>query len=266
LGYGDLSMSVEIKAGWLYGTLPDDTGKEWPVSRSQQASSGSQNGTPVNLVLHTTETDHLVSTLQYPSNFQCGDGKIVQHIKLGESGDAVWTYDRDGIGIEMVGRSNLKLWLPQESTLGPTVALVAWLHETGRIVTGVERPRQWPLVLDKLPAAVVGYYRRSDPRALPGVYGHVDLNGGNSHWDPGSFDYTTFFARVNNTLNGGADEMAYADFKKGVRDAKAGTPVAQPNNEDYVFGHSMETRATSNPKPGAPAPHSHQYAGQTTVA
>jgi hypothetical protein len=262
-------MSVEIKAGWIYGTLHDDKGVEYPVSRAPQPGTGAQHGSPVNLVMHTTETDHLVPTLQYPSNFQCGEGKIVQHIVLGDSGDAVYTYDRDCIGIEMVGRSNLKLWLPQESTLGPTVALVAWLHETGRIVTGLQRPRQWPLVLDRLPAAVPTYYRRSNPTKVDGVYGHVDLSGGNSHWDPGSFNYPAFFARVNATLNGGADEMAYADFKKGVRDAKAGTPVAQPNNEDYVFGHSMETRATSNPKPAppsVPAPHKHPYTGTTGEA
>lgn len=205
-------MTFEIIDGWLFGSLPDDTGKEWPIERHPQAASGSQNGSPVNLVLHTTETDHLVGTLQFPSNFQCGDGKIVQHIKLGESGDAVWTYDRDNIGIEMVGRSKTGLWLPGESTLGPCVALVAWLHASNRIKTGIARPYDYPDLLDRMPAAVTTYYRRHDPRDKAGVYGHVDLNGGNSHWDPGSFNYTKFFNRVKAVLNG--DEMTDAEKKQ----------------------------------------------------
>lgn len=257
-------MTVTIKDGWLSGTLPDDTGHEWPVTQSRQAGTGAQNGSPVNLVLHTTETDGLVGTLQYPSNFQTGEGRIVQHIQLGQSGDAVWTYDRDCIGIEMVGRSQLGKWLPKESTLGPTVALVAWLHDTGRIKSGLVRPYDYPVVLDKLPAAVATYYRRHDPRQKVGVYGHVDLDGGNSHWDPGSFDYPTFFARVSAVLQGGADEMAYADFKKGWKGFVQGDP--KPAQEgDERFGWLAASFAASQPK-APPAstvpPHTHVVTGK----
>lgn len=210
-------MGVTISSGWMSGTLKDDTGKEYRVTQSRQSGTGSQNGSPVNLVLHTTETDSLVGNLQYPSNFQCGEGKIVQHIQLKQSGDAVWTYDRDCIGIEMVGRSRTGLWLPTESTLGPTVALVAWLHSSGRIKTGLARPYAWADVLDRLPAAVTTYYRRSDPRQKVGVYGHVDLDGGNSHWDPGSFNYTKFFARVAKAIDVQKGTAPVTVYKVGTR-------------------------------------------------
>lgn len=246
-------MTVTITDGWMSGSLPDDTGRTWPVVQARQVATGSQNGASVALVLHTTETDHLVPNLQYPSNFQCGDGKIVQHIRLGSSGDAVFTWDRDNIGIEMVGRSQLKLWLPAESTLGPTVALVRWLADTKRI-NGVVRPYDFPDVLDQLPAAVTTYYRRKDPRAKAGIYGHVDLTQ-NDHWDPGSFNYTAFLKRVTT----GGEEMAYADYKDGVQAARKGDPLPANANNDFTFGYNLEKRIQAAAKTPVPTP-------STTVA
>ena len=246
-------MTATITAGWLYGSLPDDKGREWPVARAPQRSTGNQHAV-VDLVLHTTETDHLVPVLKYPSNFQCGDGKIQQHIRLEESGDAVLTYDRDCIGIEMVSRSRLTRWLPAESTLGPTVALVAWLHNEGHIRSGVTRPNlSWPVILDKLPAAVTSYYRRTDGTwGKPGVYGHVEVPT-NEHYDPGSFDYPEFFKRVRVLTQGDADEMAYADFKKGWVSYTRGeaSPIVEG---DERFGWNAAKLALTNP---APAQHQH---------
>jgi hypothetical protein len=197
----------KIEDGWIFGSLPDDKGHEWPIVRHPQGSRGPQAAGTPNLVLHTTETSGYVEQLQYPSNFQCGEGVIGQHIRLGYQGDAVFVHDAECIGIEMVGFSQLGLWLPGESTLGPTVALTAWLHRTGRIKTGVKRPRDWPMVLDRGPQAVDTYYRRLAGLwpDTPGVYGHVDLPD-NHHWDPGSFNYPVFFNRVQAALEG--DDVA----------------------------------------------------------
>lgn len=240
-------MTVSVSDGWLTGRLPGPAGKTYPVSQSRQSPTGPQNGSPVNLVLHTTETDHLAPDARYPANFQCGDGKIVQQIQLGMSGDSVITYDADCVAIEMVGRSQLGLWLPAESTLGPTVALVAWLHQTGRIVTGLRRPRalaDLPLVLDRLPAAVTDYYRRTDPRTQAGVYGHVDLDGGNSHWDPGSFNYPAFFRQVADVIGGGEELTALQDYSDGT-DAAQDAAVAggMADVGPPPAGHSAEWNA-----------------------
>lgn len=216
-------MPIQVNAGWMSGELTDDHGKAWPIVQHRQPDTGAQHGSPVNLVLHTTETDGYVERLEFPSNFQVGEGKIGQHIQLGFSGDAVYTYDRDCIGVEIVGRSNLQRWLPPESSLGPLVALMAWLHKSTRVHTALGRPYpEYPVVLDKLPAAVTTYYRRKDPRQAKGVYGHVDLSGGNSHWDPGSLDYPLLFARVKRALDPkGDDDVALSDYIDGQTAARA---------------------------------------------
>jgi hypothetical protein len=194
-------MTAEIRDGWLFGELEDDTGRAWPIERFPQPSARGPlaAGTP-ELILHTTETwPNYVGWLGYPSQWQCGEGMIGQHIKLGLSGDSVNEWDRYAQQIEMVADSKLFLWLPAESTLGPTIAITAWLHRTFRIRTGLSRPngQDWPLVLDRGPQASEPYYRRHAGLwpGIAGVYGHVDIPA-NKHWDPGSFNYPVFFRRV----------------------------------------------------------------------
>ena len=201
--------------------MKDDKGREWPIVHHIQPSARGPIADNPDLCLHTTETSGYVTTLEFPSNFQCGGGVIGQHIKLGLSGDAVFTEDDVLMQIEMVGRSQLARWLPQESTLGPTVALVAWLHRTGRIRTGLKRPNpNWPVVLDRGPQASVDYYRRKDGTWRDaGVYGHVEIPT-NDHWDPGSFDYPKFFTRVQNAI-----EVQKGTNTQTVRAYKVGTRV-----------------------------------------
>lgn len=266
-------MVAQVIDGWLHGSLPDDTGREWPILRFNQTDQGQGPivvETP-NLVLHTTETSGYVEHLQFPSQFQCGEGVIGQHVRLGMSGDALRTWDRHCRDIEMVGRSQVGVWLPAEATLGPAVALTAWLHKTDRIKTGLVRPTpSWPLHVDQLPAAVEAYYRRHAGLwpDKPGVYGHIEIPD-NTHWDPGGFNYTRFFQRVRDTLGG--DEVAFSDFKQGVRDARLDRPLPADANADYEFGWRMETRATSQPAPGAHAHpekadegHQHDVVGKTS--
>jgi hypothetical protein len=256
-------VTVELRDGWLFGSLPDDTGREWPIVLHPQPSArGPLKAVAPNLVLHTTETDGYVKTLRYPSQWQCGAGIIGQHIKLGLAGDAVNDWDLHAQQIEMVGRSKLAKWLPAEPTLGPTVALVGWLHRTGRIKTGIRRPADWPVVLDRGPQAVTGYYRRNAGLwpDTPGVYGHVDIPA-NSHWDPGSFDYPTFFARVRNLLEGD-DDVSFAEYEDGWKAHRAGTPLNAAWPPAKRFGWTARREATTTPKavpgpagpPGPPGP------------
>jgi hypothetical protein len=268
-------MAVTITGGWLSGSLPDDTGRQWPIVQHRQSPTGAQGPEP-NLVLHTTETDSYVPVLKFASNFQCGEGKIGQHIQLGFSGDAVFVHDRENIGIEMVGRSKLGLWLPDEPTLGPTVALVAWLHQ-GRIRTGLRRPPALdarPLVLDRMPAAVKTYYRRHISWPATGVYGHVDLPD-NDHWDPGSFNYPRFFSRVEAVLGGPqpGDEMSeYADGQLDYLDNPNRSfplPVGWSVDKKNGYKVAKALASTPTPKPGPPGPvdpNSHKHAPGVTVA
>lgn len=254
-------MTVKIEDGWVSGTLPDDTGKEWPVKQFRQpAARGDLKVEVPNLVLHTTETDGYIETLKYPSQWQTGEGIIGQHIKLGLAGDSVWTYDTILQQIEMVGRSKLGLWLPGEPTLGPTVALVAWLHKKGLIRTGVSRParlKDLPLVLDKGPQAVKSYYRRMVPDE-PGVYGHVDIKD-NTHWDPGSFDYDTFLSRVMTAINLEEDDRMFTEWYAGFRAHEAGEP--EPADGFAKKGWNDRKRLLAD----ASKPHSHEGAAHFTV-
>lgn len=61
----------------------------------------------------------------------------------------------------------------------------------------------------------------------------------------------------------GEDMSAYDDFKAGVRAAKNGEKLPAKASDDFVFGYNMEVRANSNPKPGAAAPHTHNFSGTT---
>jgi hypothetical protein len=252
-------VSVQIRSGWLYGSLPDDTGREWPIKRFPQVSArGPLASEHVNLILHTTETNGYVETLRYPSQWQCGEGIIGQHIKLGYSGDAVNDWDQWAQQIEMVGWSQLGLWLPEEPTLGPTVALTAWLYQTGRIKTGLKRPTSaWPTVLDRGPQASESYYRRHANLwpGIAGVYGHVDIPS-NKHWDPGSFNYPAFFRRVEAALSGGNDDVGFAEFQEGWKAHSSGLTKNPEWPADKRFGWQARDDAVENPRavPGPVGP------------
>jgi hypothetical protein len=259
-------MTVTITDGWLTGSLPDDTGREWPVvQRRQESKRGPLRPAVPNLILHTTETDRYLTTLKYPSQWQCGEARIGQHIKLGLAGDAVNNWDVYAQQIEMVGRSQIGQWLPEEATLGPVVALVAWLHSTGRIKTGLIRPKLWPIAVDQLPAAVTTYYRRLQNvwPDEPGVYGHIEIPD-NSHWDPGGFDYPRFFARVQKAIEGD-DDVSTQDMRTGGALFRQGKPLPTDANADTKYGYNLEKRidaASKMPAPTVQGPHVHNLVGK----
>lgn len=257
-------MTITITDGWISGSLPDDTGREWPIVQHRQASARGPLTVPVpNLILHTTETNGYVEQLKFPSQWQCGEGKIGQHIRLGLAGDSVNNWDAVAQQIEMVGRSQVGVWLPEDATLGPVVALVAWLHETKRIKTGLKRPKLWPVAVDQLPAAVDSYYRRHQNvwPDEPGVYGHIEIPD-NSHWDPGGFNYPKFFARVQTVLEGGDDVTTADDIIDGSAAGRVAAlaedpPAGKSAIWKWAFNEAQRIKAaakTPEPAAGVPGP------------
>jgi hypothetical protein len=211
-------LTVEIREGWIRGELPGPNGPVEVVMapRDDLKPWSRLVKDPPNLCLHTTEGSTTLGDAyerwEFPPNFACGDGHIVQLFPLGFASEGVDTKDGFLLQVELafrVGEGNgglgsaTKIYLPPPSTLDPLVALVAFLHEEGLITTGLRRPNpDWPVSLDKLPAAVDDYYRRTDgtwPKA--GVYGHVEIPD-DEHYDPASFDYPTFFEMVRDVLKG----------------------------------------------------------------
>ena len=206
-------MTYEVREGWIHGELPGPKGPiEVVVSpRNDMKPWTRLEKDPPNLCLHTTEgcttLGERYKAWEVPPNFACGDGKIVQLFPLGFASKAVDTKDGFLLQVELAytvaDHAATKVYLPPPSTLDPLVALTAFLHEEKLITTGLKRPNpDWPLALDRLPAAKDSYYRRSDgtwPKA--GVYGHVEIPD-DEHYDPASFDYPRFFEKVQAVLDG----------------------------------------------------------------
>jgi hypothetical protein len=209
-------VAYEIHDGWVHGELPGPNGSIEVIlfPREDMKPWTKLAKDPPNLCLHTTEGSTKLGvaykTWEFPPNFACGDGHIVQLFPLGHASEAVDTKDGYLMQVELAYRvgpggdglgSATKVYLPPPSTLDPLVALVAFLDKEGLITTGLRRPNlDWPVSLDRLPAAVDTYYRRTDgtwPKA--GVYGHVEIPD-DEHYDPASFDYPTFFEMVRSVL------------------------------------------------------------------
>jgi hypothetical protein len=196
-------MSAQVIAGWITGTLLGPEGREYKVEHVKRTSPAPKAlaKKPPNLILHTTETDGLgdmPANHDFPPNAWVGDHRIVQTYSVFQGGHSTDEQDSLAFQIEVVGRSQIPVWLPPESSLFPLVALVAFLHERDLITTGLDRPQgqSWPLNVDRTPAAKDTYYRRHAglwPHRA-GVYGHIDM--------PGGFNYPKFFNMVRAVLEG----------------------------------------------------------------
>jgi hypothetical protein len=203
-------VSAQVVGGWITGTLPGPEGREYKVEHVRRTSPAPKAlvKKPPNLVLHTTETDGLgdmPANHDFPPNAWVGDHRIVQTYSVFQGGHSTDEQDSHAFQIEVVGRSQVPVWLPQASSLFPLVALVAFLHERDLITTGLDRPegQKWAINVDRLPAATDAYFRRKAglwPHRA-GVYGHIDMPG-DEHWDPGGFDYPRFFDMVRSVLEG----------------------------------------------------------------
>jgi hypothetical protein len=221
-------MTVEVREGWLFGDLPGPGGERVDIIRFPRVDQKPWSRLikdPPNLCLHTTEGGTSLGdrykSWEFPPNFAVGDGKIVQLFPLGYASEAVDTKDGYLLQVEIAytvgGKPANLIYLPPPSSLDPLVALVAFLHKRGLITTGLRRPNPtWPVALDRGPQAVPSYYRRTDGTwAASGVYGHVEMPD-DEHWDPGSFDYPTFFGLVQDVLDGTSEEdEMFKDWRAG---------------------------------------------------
>lgn len=265
--------------GWVTGSLPGPGVVEYPIEKHECPRPGNEpyrrlEKTPPDLCLHTTEgtdLDSAIATLKAkfsPSQWACGENRIAQLRPLWAQGAAVDTQNAYLMQVENVAKSQTTLWLPVKETLSPLVALVAMLHREHIITSGTSRPKALeglPLVLDRMPAAVSTYYRRSlapEP-THDGVRGHVDLKD-DEHWDPGSFDYPTFFQLVEGVI--GDDEMSaedkvklekaatsaerFEDYLNGQQLVLAGKPLPADHSQAMAAGFQVMTAAVNRPKPG----------------
>jgi hypothetical protein len=192
-------MTYEIINGWIVGKLRGPNEDLIPVKHFPQGPYERRRRNNPLLCLHTTQTSGYVEDLRFPTEFQVGENVIGQHRPLWARGAAVDEHDHDLLQIEIVGFSKLDRWLPKPSSLSPLVALLALLHRRGFVKTVLKRPRRWPVRLDRLPAAVDTYYRRSEVWDRAFVYGHVEIPG-DEHWDPGSLDHPALFSMVRDVL------------------------------------------------------------------
>jgi N-acetylmuramoyl-L-alanine amidase len=156
-------------------------------------------------VMHTTETS-FDSALQefktkFAPHFLVGKGRIIQFAPLGVMSHAlehqkgtVETNRWARVQIEVTAKSHLNLWQPDEETFDTLAALVAVVSGAAEIPL----KRLWPDQLDKH----VVWATPKNPRRKQNVwgkeagwFGHIEVPG-NSHWDPGSLNYTALFARA----------------------------------------------------------------------
>jgi len=250
-----------IRNGWISGELPGPNGLI-EVRRDESPPFPPRAEVKPNLVLHTTETDS-IGSWEFPPHFTVGEGIVVQNRPLWAKAESLrgdTTNDPYALQVEIVGHSKLAKWLPPKPSLDPLVALVATLEREHLIRSGLKRPTTvWPIVLDRLPAAIEDYYRRQ-ARLWPstaGVYGHVEIPG-NTHWDPGSFDYPEFFSMVSSLLEGGDDEMSFSDWQLGTEDYRQGKPLDEEWMQDRKKGWRFAKWAD---RPGASGEHIHVVTG-----
>ena len=118
--------------------------------------------------------------------------------------------------VETVENSSEVLGIFTPEAQDPLVALAAMLDALGLVKT-LQRPEGWPDKLDRpdgINPSDYDYWRRKKALIPEGDFcgGHVDVRG-NTHWDPGSYDYPTFIAQVRE-LQGEGDFMALFETRE----------------------------------------------------
>jgi hypothetical protein len=156
-------------------------------------------------VMHTTEVSFAealkIFKTQNAPHFLVGAGRIIQFAPLGimahtleHKKGTVETNRWARVQIEVAASSKRDLWQPDEATFDALASLAAYVEEAA----DVPLTRPWPDLLDKQQ----NWDTPSNPRRAQnlwgkqaGWFGHVEVPG-NSHWDPGSLNYTALFARA----------------------------------------------------------------------
>ena len=269
---------------------------EWRESRRPSGQAYLSLGANPSFCIHTTEgttVDGAWSTLDSKHaapHFIIGQDRIVQCRPLTAQGAALVSHNDRFIQVEVVGRSSLALWLPAEPSLGPLVALSAFVHGLG---VPMYRPPEWSdLLADRTWAN--DNPRRQDRYALSrrGFYGHVDVPDQSPtwHWDPGSLHYASLFDRVRGSAPTPEDEMteeqkqmlrealalakgaveSHDQLEAGVRAALVDPEMEAPADAHPSFrlGVRLVKRAVTLPLPTVvpPAePHNHPHTHETGV-
>jgi hypothetical protein len=186
---------------WLHQALHTPVEK---VAVSYLKSHVNLHKPPVG-VMHTTEVsfDSALKGFKKKNapHFLVGANRIVQFGPLGIMSHAlehktgtVETNRWARVQIEVAGFSQLDLWQPDDATFVALASLVAVLEDAA----GIPLTRNWPDQLDKSKV----WAKESNPRRKEhvwgkkaGWFGHIEVPG-NSHWDPGSLNYTALFAKA----------------------------------------------------------------------
>ncbi len=156
-------------------------------------------------VMHTTEGSFDSALKEFKTKFAphflVGKGRIIQFCPLGKAAHAlehhkgtVETNLWARVQIEVAAKSKLALWQPDNETFDTLASLLAMVSDAANIPLR----RLWPDVLAKK----VVWATASNPRRRQNVwgkeagwFGHIEVPG-NSHWDPGSLNYTALFTRA----------------------------------------------------------------------
>jgi hypothetical protein len=191
------------------------------VEKNEVPRSGGRaylvNEGPLNLVLHTTEGASVAGALATlghngdPSHFLVGQGRIIQLRPL--TAQAASLHDpmnSHAVQVEMCGFSQQTPWLPDDGTLEPAVALMAYLSQKLDIPLVV--PYEWPDDLSDMPLpwATNNKRRRQAAATYPspqGVYMHLEIpkQGPTWHWDAGALQRSVMIDKAKALIVGNAD-------------------------------------------------------------
>jgi hypothetical protein len=174
-----------------------------------------ENSGDLNIILHTTEGGSLAGALATlgangdPSTFLVGEGRILQLRPLIAQAAALHDPMNAGcIQIEMVGFSKQTKWLPDDGTLKPAVALLAWLKANLGIPLAV--PYDWPDDCSDIKNTVWASDNLRRQKAIAsypapqGVYMHLEVphQGPSWHWDCGALQRSVMIEQAEALLAG----------------------------------------------------------------
>lgn len=163
----------------------------------------------LNVVLHTTEGSSVAGALSAlatnnaASHFLVGEGRILQLRPLAAQAGSLrlnppHNPNNGCIQIEAVGFSQTHLWLPDDDTLQPLVALAAWLQRNLGIP--FQRPAGFLDDMSDCPLPWAANNARRQRLAIiwpwtRGWLGHIDVpwQQPSYHWDPGHLNWTKLF-------------------------------------------------------------------------
>src|SRR5262249_9633019 len=105
--------------------------------------------------------------------------------------------------IEVVGFSQESPYQFDEATLARLAALLGLLER----IASIPLTRPFPDAMPPTPWAVKTFSRRhsGDWGTVAGWFGHVEVPGGNDHWDPGALRWSELLARARGTPGATAD-------------------------------------------------------------